>query len=65
MPRGMEPVLFSRSLNSWVLTAASTVIGSIPSRARPLERVENERLDLHFVGGVHALEADGEHGLAQ
>src|SRR5216684_2067120 len=35
MPRGNEPVLFSRSANSTVLSAASTVSGSIPRSARP------------------------------
>src|SRR5260370_387162 len=34
IPRGNEPVLFSRSANSTVLSAASTVSGSIPRSAR-------------------------------
>ena len=33
MPRGNEPVLFSRSANSMELTEASTVSRSIPSSA--------------------------------
>ena len=32
-PRGKEPVLFSRRLNSMVLSAASTMSGSMPSAA--------------------------------
>ncbi len=66
MPRGNEPVLFSRRRNSTVLSAASTVSRIDAVSGELAERVVRiSALDLVGVGGIDALEADRERRLAQ
>ena len=64
MPRGNEPVLFSRSANSNVLIAASIGLRIDAVIGQLAQRFEDQRLDLVAIGLVDALHADREHRLA-